>query len=195
MTVLGNALQGLQLDDCNEEALAILQAKLSILRRLKPGEPNHPSIHALLGNISNCYSQLGRYEECLEIARDVFAFNKAVHGNSSERTISVSVNLANALLCAGRIKEAKQFLLERIKLVRRALGADHMFAIQLSAQYGTGLIHETDSSLDDRQEAVEVLESCERRARRVLGSPHPLTGKIEILLEAAREKLRTHNGG
>ena len=75
------------------------------------------------------------------------------------------------------------------------LGADHMFAIQLSAQYGTGLIHEPDSSLDDRQEAVEVLESCERRARRVLGSPHPLTGKIEILLEAAREKLRTHNGG
>jgi hypothetical protein len=37
-----------------------------------------------------------------------------------------------------------------------------------------------------RTEAVAILEDVERRYRRVLGDSHPLTAKIQSVLEATR---------
>ena len=48
----------------------------------------------------------------------------------------------------------------------------------------------TGATLDDLREAVTTVEEIKRTARRVLGSAHPITLKIEDSLQDARAALR-----
>ena len=53
-----------------------------------------------------------------------------------------------------------------------------------------GMLITDDGTLDNCREAVTTYEDIERIARRVFGSAHPLTTKIEVSLQEARAVLR-----
>ena len=56
--------------------------------------------------------------------------------------------------------------------------------------YASALYRDDGATLDDHQEAVTTLEDTTRTARRVLGSTHPTTSRIEAGLQNARAALR-----
>ena len=56
--------------------------------------------------------------------------------------------------------------------------------------YTRALYEDPGATLDDLNEAVEMLEETTRTARRVLGGAHPLTAGIEVGLRRARAALR-----
>ena len=56
--------------------------------------------------------------------------------------------------------------------------------------YTRALYEDPGATLDDLNEAVEMLEEATRTARRVLGGAHPLTYSIERILRTARANLR-----
>ena len=55
--------------------------------------------------------------------------------------------------------------------------------------YAQSLCQDDDATLDDIREAVAICEDVDRRARRVLGSAHPLAKETRGTLERARLRL------
>ena len=72
----------------------------------------------------------------------------------------------------------------------RVLGEAHSLTLGMRWIYAEALYKDTGATLDDLREAVTTLEDPERIARRVLGSAHPITLKIEDSLQDARAALR-----
>ena len=56
----------------------------------------------------------------------------------------------------------------------------------MSNSYAEALYKDTGATLDDLREAVTIYEKTARTARRVLGSAHPFTARIEKELQYAR---------
>ena len=56
--------------------------------------------------------------------------------------------------------------------------------------YADALFVDPGATLDDLREAVTTFEDAKRIARRVFGSAHPLTTKLEDELRDARAALR-----
>ena len=61
----------------------------------------------------------------------------------------------------------------------------------MRVNYAMALYKDAGAALDDLREAVTTLEDVERIARRVLGSPHPVTVDAGDVLRQARAALRT----
>ena len=89
-----------------------------------------------------------------------------------------------------RFEETKALLRETIPIVRRVLGEGNRLALKMRWVYAKSLYKHDHATLDELQEAVTTLEEIERTARRVLGSAHPITVKIELSLQEARAALR-----
>ena len=75
-------------------------------------------------------------------------------------------------------------------MARGALGHGDLLTLQMSLDYAYTLYKYPGATLDDRREAVTMLEDIEPIARRVLGGAHPTTSAIEHDLRAARAALR-----
>ena len=135
--------------------------------------------------------QLDRYEDALEIKRLVYA--AALRMKESEEVIfSEALNLSVALILTGNTAEAITFLGERTPAAQRALGGDHIVTLTLRWKYAMALFHEDDSSLDDINEAINVLKDLAPIAERVLGSGHPEAVAIKETLAHARRCASDH---
>ena len=60
----------------------------------------------------------------------------------------------------------------------------------MRSYYAEALSYDDGATLDDLREAVNTLEETARIARRVLGSAHPTTESIGVVLRDARAALR-----
>ena len=89
--------------------------------------------------------------------------------------------LSDQLVTIGLWAEAKQFLSEQIPIFQDVNGLDDKLTLKMRWRYALVLEYE-----GKRTEAVAILEDVERRYRRVLGDSHPLTTKIQSVLEATR---------
>ena len=74
-------------------------------------------------------------------------------------------------------------------VARRILGDGHEATLQMRLNYAMALYRDPSATLDDLREAVTTLKETERTMRRVLGGPHPLTGRTESCLQKARAVL------
>ena len=71
----------------------------------------------------------------------------------------------------------------------RQLGPDHMSTISLRLLLAKCLKEDSNATKCDVQEAIAICEEVDRRARRVLGSAHPLAKETRGTLERARLRL------
>ena len=183
MIELGN---GLTAAKYHEEALSVREAELFISRRLGATES-----HFLLvqGNLAMTYEKLGRVEEALPMRRDVYSGSLKLHGEESEETLTTANNYANCLFGLKRFEEAKALYRKIEPVARRVLGENNDLTIRMRMVYASALYIDTDATLDDLREAVTRLEETERTTRRVFGSAHPITSKIEQSLRDARAIL------
>ena len=109
-------------------------------------------------------------------------------GPSHELTINCAQNLVNALGKSGHFAEAKALLREQIPNMRK-LGPDHIGTISLRLLLGKCLDNIKVTSRSDVEEAVAIFEDADRRARRVLGSGHPIAKDASESLKRARQHL------
>ena len=75
-------------------------------------------------------------------------------------------------------------------VARRVLGESHELTLKMRSIYVDALWLDTGATLDDRREALTMLEETERTARRVFGGAHPIVAVIERSLKSARAVLR-----
>ena len=111
-------------------------------------------------------------------------------GAGTTGTVGAAGNYASLLIRLKRFEEAKSILSKAIPVARRVLGESHDLTLKMRSIYAQALYLDANATLDDHREAVTTLEEIERTARRVFGSAHPTTEKIELDLRDARAALR-----
>ena len=184
MTQLGNGLTEAEHD---EDALAVREAELSMMRRLGASEYN---ILAVQTNLACTYQSVGRLDEALRMRRDVYAGRLKLDGEGHERTLLVANNYASSLVDLRRFEEAKTLLRRTLPVARRVLGDSYDLTLKMRKIYARSLYSDEGATLDDLREAATTLAEIEPTARRVLGGAHPTTGGIEAGLRDARAALR-----
>ena len=85
--------------------------------------------------------------------------------------------------------EAKLLLHKTMPMARRVLGENNETTIRMRWNCALAIYDDTGATLDDLREAVNTLEETERTARRVFGSSHPETPRVQTALKQAREAL------
>ena len=183
MRELGN---GLNEGGHYEDALSVMEAELSIRRRLPVLDEN---ILMTQSNLANTYQLLGRKEQALRMRQDAYSGYAKHFGEEHAHTLLTAGNYAISLGELRRYAEAKSLLRKQIPVARRVLGANAEVTLRMRWSYARALFQDTDATLDDLREAVTTLEDAERIARRVLGGAHPTMTGIEEALEDARVML------
>ena len=184
MSVLGN---GLGSAGRHEDALSVGEAELSMRRRLGDSESN---MLCTQNNLSNSYAELGRLDQALQMDRDIYSGWLKFNGDEHEETLVAASNYASSLNELKRFEEAKSLMRKTMPVARRVLGVSNENTLKLRWLYGRALYRDDGATLDDLREAVTTLEETERIARRVFGSAHPVTERIEDELRDARAALR-----
>ena len=183
INVLGNGLSSAR---HYEEALTVMEARLSMLRRL--GAPEN-RILIVQTNLAMTYDALGRFEEALSLRQDVYSGRLKLLGGEHEHTLVAANNYAASLVNLRRFKEARSLLLKTLPVARRVLGENDETKLRTRYLYGVALNQDDAATLDELREAVTTLEDTERIARRVLGGAHPLTESVGRTLRGARAAL------
>ena len=183
MRQLGN---GLSEADHDKEALSVREAELSMLRRVGASEQHMLVVQT---NLANSYHAEGRFEQALQLERDVYHESSRLLGEEDYDTLTSVNNYADSLFGLNRFEEAKSLLRKMIPVARRVLAENDDLLFRMRMVYGLALSEADGATLDDLREAVTTLEETEMTGRRVFGGAHPLTGQIENTLRKAREAL------
>jgi len=183
ISVLGNGLYSAK---HHEDALFVMEAELSMERRLGAPENN---ILAAQSNIASTCRSLGHLEKALRIERDVYSERVRLDGEEHERTILAASNYASSLVQLERFEEAKILMRKTMRVDRRVLGESNESVLRMRWVYAIALYNDDAATVDDLREAVTTLEDPERIARRVLGGSHPTTVGIGEALRAVRAAL------
>ena len=170
-----------------EDALSVQEAELSMKRRFGGSEA---AILAVQGNLAGTYYDLARYEEALQLRREVYSGRLKLNGKEHESTILAAHNLAFSLVDAQRFEEARSVLRKMVPVAPRIIGSNDEITLRIRTLYAAALYEDDRATLDDLRESVATLEELARTARRVLGGSHPVTEEIEDDLRAARAALR-----
>ena len=128
------------------------------------------------GNLANSYSALGRFEQSLNITRDIYAQSSELYGRDNTSTLVSAVNLACSLVeDLEQFDEARAFLQDRIPEAIQALGKDADLALKLRRMYAQCLYENDGASREDVTAAIATLEDIDRRQTRIYGAAHPQT--------------------
>ena len=74
-------------------------------------------------------------------------------------------------------------------VARRVLGEDHQLTLSLRWTYASTLSHSESATVADLSEAVTTLESVAMSYKRVMGTSHPQTSRVQNVLNTARTTL------
>ncbi len=172
-----------------EDALSVIEAELSMKRRLGRGA-DEDEILTAQSNLANTYDALGRHGEASQMYREVYSRRVRLKGEEHQGTLRAAFHYATSLFELKRFEEAKSLLRESIPVARRRVGEGHELTLRLRSNYAGALCRDPNATLDDLREAVTTFEDVERIARRVVGGAHPLTKLFESHLRRARAALR-----
>ena len=183
MSVLGS---GLDEAGHHEDALAVQEAELSLLRRLRASEKQMLVVQS---NLSTTYANLGRTDDSLRMDKAIYASSLRLYGESHGETLNAALNLSIALYSANSATESKTLTRRLLPLARRALGADSDTCLRLAHAHVIAVMKCAASSRDELAFAERLLNDTVRRFRRVLGIAHPGTARAERDLALIRERL------
>ena len=77
------------------------------------------------------YSSLGRFEQAVQIERDVYSGRLRLQGEQNEVTILAANNYASTLKLLERFEEARSLLRRTIPVARHVLGDGHDVTLSL----------------------------------------------------------------
>ncbi len=158
-----------------EQGLVYFEQALDALRETLP--PDNPRIGRAMLNVASSYGQLARYEEALEMDRDIVAFFTATDGRRSSNTLRAMSNKANNLASLNRPEDARDLLLEDTELATEALGAEHPITLRIRVNLGSLL-----SRTGDPEAARPLLEDVVLIREQNLGPDHQETLSAQEIL-------------
>ena len=173
---------GLRAGERFQEAIDVLDAALSLIRRELPSDDI--TRLAVLNALASVYSQIGRHEESLPIRRQCYEEFKSIEGPCSENTLINANNLGMTLHKQAKFAEAREVVRQPLADARRTFGDDHYVTLILcetTADAISGLGGE-----ESLRETIAMYEDLVPRSRRVLGSSHPKTQQRERCLREFR---------
>jgi hypothetical protein len=192
---MGTLGSGLYLANYNEDALSVMEAEMSMLRRV--GAPEL-SILVSQGNIANTYKALGRREEALRMLRDVYSgyLRHRDLGPLHQSALGAALNLSTSLVDAGNYAEARAFMRDQMELARRAFGADHPVTLDFQWGYSRAFTLDKDVSAEQLAEVATTLEKTLKVSQRVRGREHPMTYGIrdELVIAKTKEAIARRPG-
>ena len=172
---------GLQHNDRNEEAVAVLEATMALIRRV--GEESFIRTE-IIDCLANCYTRLGRDEFALRLRSKAYEDTKASYGEAHPDTLRRAINLGDSLSGA----EEKSWFRKQANIARTALGDDDSLTIQLRASLALSLgkspferhcnqyeLRVLESYRTDLEESVAIFTDVILRAQRQFGGQHPRT--------------------
>ena len=169
----------------HRERLNVLEVQSDMVRRL--GLSN-AMISEITTNLANCYSQLGRHAEALELRQQVYDMDVArFNGLTRKDTFISAMNLASSLHFSGSVAEAITLLRKTVPEATRVIGAGSELTIMICAQLAEYLINR--GQLEELEEGVALLEQTVGTAQRVLGGDHPTTRGIRSNMANAAHTL------
>ena len=174
---------------CYELNLGILEARSFKLARVTWIDIIEEDVLATQTNLAVTYQLLGRFDEAMNMRRDVYSRILKFHGEEHRESLVAASNLAVGLLNLRRFEEARVLVRKNMPIARRILGETDESRFRMSTIYAWTLYGDPAASLDDLREAMETLEDTARAARRVFGKSHPATNAVETNLRAARLAL------
>ena len=184
MTELGN---GLDAANHYEDALSVMEAEMSMLRRVGASEID---LLVAQNNLGCTYQRLGRLEDALQMKRDVYSGHSRHRdlGPLHQNTLKAALNLSTALVNAGDYAEARAFTRDQTELARRALGADHPVTLDFQWGYSRAFTLDKGVSAEQLGEVATALEKTLEVSQRVRGREHPQTCNIRNELTIAKTK-------
>ena len=105
----------------------------------------------------------------------------------SQQTLTVASHYAATLIRIERFEEAKRVLRQVIPVAQRTLGTVHMCTVSLREDLARAMLQDGNSTLGEKREALRTLEDSLRVMRRVLGTQHPETQRVQRSLHMYRE--------
>ena len=148
------------------------------------------SMLGTLSNLAMSYRAVGRFDEALRIAREVYSGALKLYGAEHSETLREANNHAMSLMNLERFEEAKSVLRKTMPVARRVLGESHNLTLTLRKVYAGSLCNDPGATLEDLREAMTTLEDTTRISRRVFGASHPSTTGHEESLQEAQALLR-----
>ncbi len=149
--------------------------------------PNHPDTLNALNNLACTYSDLGRYQEALELNQKVYALRCKVLGKEHPDALASLTNLANTYNDLGQYQEAFALGEKVCALYFRVLGEAHPNALPSLHN-----LARTYNDLGRHQEALDLGEKVYALHCKVLGEEHPDTLKSLLNLANSYSNLGRH---
>jgi tetratricopeptide (TPR) repeat protein len=132
-------------------------------------------------NLSECYLNLGRHAEALELGKETLALDKETLGPDHPDTLSTMMCVANCYTALGQIAEAAKLHEETLARRQKKLGRDH---------------HETLNSMHNlacarylmgqRAEGLKLYEEALALRKAKFGANHPETATCIMEMSALR---------
>jgi len=169
----------------HRERLHVLEVQMEMVRRLGASDAMCSEITT---NLANCYAELGRHAEALELRQRVYDMDVArFEGLTSKDTIISALNLATSLHFSGREADAITLLRKTVPEATRVIGPGSELTIMICATLGAYLAR--CGELEELEEAVDLMERTLGTAQRALGGDHPTTRGIQSNLSNAAHTL------
>ena len=120
------------------ERLNVHEVQMEMVRRLGASDA---MISEITTNLANCYSQLGRHAEALELRQQVYDLDVANSDGLPRKNIFISaLNLATSFHASGRVAEAITLLRKTVPEATRVIGAGDEVTIMIRMTLGDYLI-------------------------------------------------------
>jgi len=169
----------------HRERLDVLEVQMDLVRRSGASDAMCSEITT---NLANCYAELGRHAEALELRQRVYDMDVArFDGLTSKDTFISALNLATSLHFSGRGADAIKLLRKTVPEATRVIGPGSELTIMICATLAGYLAR--IGQLEELEEAVDLLEQTVGTARRALGRDHPTTRGIQSNLSNAAHTL------
>jgi tetratricopeptide (TPR) repeat protein len=123
-----------------------------------------------MNGLANCYFDLGRYAEALQLHEETLALRKLKLGPGHPDTLISMYNVANCYAALGRLTEALQLREQTLALQKAKLGPDHPDT--LATMY---ILANTYAALGRHAEALKLREETLALRKAKLGAGHPDT--------------------
>jgi tetratricopeptide (TPR) repeat protein len=176
---------GLRAAGRQEEAITVLSSLLDTMRRDGTRYTSREFL-TYQGNLANCYDDIGRFDEALDMRRKIYA----VSGD-----LLHSLNIVGSLLKVRSYKEAREFSRRQVLPRLNEVGANHLATFNAKLSFTSAILSDIESPRKDLREAEALLDELVPKLKRVLGDSHPYTqmGITNLQTARVRVKVATEN--
>jgi tetratricopeptide (TPR) repeat protein len=140
--------------------------------------PEHADTLNSRNDLAEMLDDEAKYAEAEAECRQIIGLEEKVVGSEHRLTLNSRGNLAVALIGQGKFEEAETQCRDVMGLMEHTLGLDYPETVNYTVKFVKGFAQQNRLG-----KAIEIAEGAEERARKALGSYHPVTHQYAKLVQ------------